>query len=283
MPLDVRRPRAAGRPQLARPRGGAPRATGCCAPAAASPAGPTPSSSSATPPEPLAGRRRRRHPLVRRPRPASRGRSCPAPGPARPTRRSPRPAGMRGEDVLVLTAPLASWPAPDVAVRALPRARRRLAGRLPLPRRARCLRRRRPVLTRRRVTPCSPRCGRRPTPAPPAAVARGVVADGWLVISAVDRRRASSAGRGLARAVMAALAAAGRASGARTRACLQVSDDNAPALALYRADGLHRAPPLPLPDGTGLSRRTARHPGRRRTASERRSRRTAGTPCRPRR
>ena len=73
----------------------------------------------------------------------------------------------------------------------------------------------------------------RPDPgtARPAAVARGVVEDGWLVITAVtvaeEFRR-----WGLARAVMAALAAAGRERGAHS-CLLQVSEDNAPALALY--------------------------------------------------
>ena len=70
-----------------------------------------------------------------------------------------------------------------------------------------------------------------PAPARPAAVARGAVEDGWLVITAVtvaeEFRR-----RGLARAVMATLAAAGRERGAHS-CLLQVSEDNAPALALY--------------------------------------------------
>jgi N-acetylglutamate synthase len=57
------------------------------------------------------------------------------------------------------------------------------------------------------------------------------VEEGWLVITAVtvaeDVRR-----RGLARAVMAAPASAGRERGAHS-CLLPVSEDNAPALALY--------------------------------------------------
>ncbi|WP_104524246.1 GNAT family N-acetyltransferase [Blastococcus atacamensis] len=72
-------------------------------------------------------------------------------------------------------------------------------------------------------------------PAPLAAVARGVLEDGWLVISAVtvaERYRR----RGLAIAVMAALGADARARGGR--ACLlQVAASNAPALALYERLG----------------------------------------------
>jgi ribosomal protein S18 acetylase RimI-like enzyme len=140
---------------------------------------------------------------------------------------------VRGEDVLVLTAPLTSWPAPDVAVQLSPApddawlAGYRYRG-APLPPQARS------VLTRAEC-PVFASVRPAPEPAPPAAVARGAVADGWLVISAVtvaeEFRR-----RGLARAVMAALAAAGRERGAHS-CLLQVSDDNAPALALYARMG----------------------------------------------
>ncbi|SDF23370.1 Acetyltransferase (GNAT) family protein [Blastococcus aurantiacus] len=135
----------------------------------------------------------------------------------------------RAEDVLVLTAPLTDWPAPDVPVELSPApdaawlAGYRYRG-AALPPAARA------VLTRAddplfaSVRPAS-------SPALAAAVARGAVEDGWLVITAVtvdgEFRR-----RGLARAVMAALATAGRERGAHS-CLLQVSEDNEPALALY--------------------------------------------------
>ncbi len=70
-----------------------------------------------------------------------------------------------------------------------------------------------------------------PAPAPLAAVARGVVVDRWLCVTAVtvadEHRR-----RGLTTAVMAALAGWARDRGAA--ACvLQVVASNAPAMALY--------------------------------------------------
>jgi ribosomal protein S18 acetylase RimI-like enzyme len=74
-----------------------------------------------------------------------------------------------------------------------------------------------------------------PQPAPLAAVARGAVADGWLVVTAVtvDERYRR---RGLATAVMAALASWGRDRGARS-CLLQVVESNEPALALYERLG----------------------------------------------
>ena len=63
------------------------------------------------------------------------------------------------------------------------------------------------------------------------AIGRGVVDDGWLGLTAVEvapeHRR-----RGLARAVMAAVHGWGAEHGA-THAYLQVSADNAAAVALY--------------------------------------------------
>lgn len=152
------------------------------------------------------------------------------PGPAGAADAAFAAAGWaRSEDVLVLTAPLTCWPAPDVPVELSPEpddawlAGYRYRG-AALPPEARA------VLTGAgdalfaSVRP-------EPAPARPAAVARGSVADGWLVITAVtvaeEFRR-----RGLARAVMAALATAGRARGAHS-CLLQVSEDNEPALALY--------------------------------------------------
>jgi ribosomal protein S18 acetylase RimI-like enzyme len=70
-----------------------------------------------------------------------------------------------------------------------------------------------------------------PHPARLAAVARGAVADGWLVVTAVtvDERYRR---RGLATAVMAALGRWGQERGARS-CLLQVVESNEPALALY--------------------------------------------------
>jgi ribosomal protein S18 acetylase RimI-like enzyme len=74
-----------------------------------------------------------------------------------------------------------------------------------------------------------------PTPAPLAAVARGVRVEDWLVVTAVtvdDRYRR----RGLATAVMAALGRWSRERGARS-CLLQVASSNDPAIALYRRLG----------------------------------------------
>jgi ribosomal protein S18 acetylase RimI-like enzyme len=70
-----------------------------------------------------------------------------------------------------------------------------------------------------------------PGPAPPAAVARGVLVEGWLCVTAVtvdDRHRR----QGLATAVMAALGSWARAGGASS-CVLQVASSNGPAIALY--------------------------------------------------
>jgi ribosomal protein S18 acetylase RimI-like enzyme len=70
-----------------------------------------------------------------------------------------------------------------------------------------------------------------PLPGPPAAVARGVLVEGWLCVTAVtvDERYRR---RGLATAVMAALGSWGRAGGGRS-CVLQVAASNGPAIALY--------------------------------------------------
>ena len=70
-----------------------------------------------------------------------------------------------------------------------------------------------------------------PSPAPPAAVARGVVVAGWLCVTAVtvDERHRR---RGLATAVMAALGAWARDRDAHS-CLLQTAGDNAAAVALY--------------------------------------------------
>jgi GNAT superfamily N-acetyltransferase len=133
------------------------------------------------------------------------------------------------EDVLVLTAPLVPWPAPDVAVHLAPApdeawlAGYRYRG-TPLP----------PVAHRILVAaedPVFASVRLQPEPAPLAAVARGVLVEDCLVVTAVtvaeEARR-----RGLATAVMAALGAQARERGGR-RCLLQVAEGNAPALALY--------------------------------------------------
>ena len=68
-----------------------------------------------------------------------------------------------------------------------------------------------------------------------AAVARGVLVDGWLCVTAVtvDERRRRS---GLATAVMAALGDWARDRGGHS-CVLQVAASNSPALALYRRLG----------------------------------------------
>lgn len=74
-----------------------------------------------------------------------------------------------------------------------------------------------------------------PAPAPPAAVARGVLTDGWLGVSALgvdgEQRR-----RGLATAVMAALTGWAAERGAHS-VYLQVTAGNTAARALYRRAG----------------------------------------------
>ncbi len=155
----------------------------------------------------------------------------------------------RDEDVLVLTAPLP--PGPDdgrVAVDLAPTPddawlagyRHRGAALPPAARR---------VLTDAEdVVFASVRL--EPEPARLAAVARGVVTDGWLGVSAVTVDEAHRR-RGLATAVMAALYRWGAEHGARW-AYLQVVTSNAPARELYRRAGFiehhryhYRRAPLP--------------------------------------
>jgi GNAT superfamily N-acetyltransferase len=137
------------------------------------------------------------------------------------------------EDVLVLTAPLADWPSADVAVDLAPEpddawlAGYRYRG-SPLP----------PVAHRVLVNTDDPVFASvrlSPEPAPLAAVARGVVVEDCLVVTAVtvaeEARR-----RGLGTAVMAALGRWARDRGGRW-CLLQVVETNEPALALYRRLG----------------------------------------------
>ena len=139
----------------------------------------------------------------------------------------------RDEDVLVLTAPLEPGAPDGVPVTLSPEPDEAwLAGYrhrgLPLPPSARAV-----LVDADRVAFASVRLD--PPPAPPAAVARGVVTDDWLGVAAVtvvERHRR----RGLATAVMAALQRWGADLGARWTH-LQVSASNAPARALYRRAG----------------------------------------------
>ncbi|MGY1742465.1 MULTISPECIES: GNAT family N-acetyltransferase [unclassified Blastococcus] len=155
----------------------------------------------------------------------------------------------RDEDVLVLTTPLPApriapevpvilSPAPDEAWLAGYRHRGR-----PLPPAAR-----RVLTDAEDVVFAAVRLA--PEPAPLAAVARGVVTDGWLGVSALTVDEAHRR-QGLATAVMAALYR--WAAGRRARwAYLQVAASNEPARTLYRRDGFiehhryhYRRAPLP--------------------------------------
>jgi ribosomal protein S18 acetylase RimI-like enzyme len=140
---------------------------------------------------------------------------------------------VRDDDVLVLTAALAGWAPPRTAVDLAPEPDAawltgyRYRG-TPLPAVARDV-----LVSAPDPVFAAIRCD--PEPAPLAAVARGVVVDGWLVVTAVTvdetyRRQ------GLATAVMAALGAWARGRGGHS-CLLQVAADNAPALALYERLG----------------------------------------------
>jgi ribosomal protein S18 acetylase RimI-like enzyme len=135
----------------------------------------------------------------------------------------------RDDDNLVLTAPLDGWTDPPLTVHLSPVPddawlRGYLYRGAPLPTTAYdvLVHADGPVFASVRLDPA---------PAPLAAVARGVLVDGWLCVTAVTvdegyRRR------GLATAVMAALGAWGRRDGGHS-CVLQVMSSNAPALALY--------------------------------------------------
>lgn len=139
----------------------------------------------------------------------------------------------REDDNLVLTAPLHGWAEPSVSVDLAPRPDEawlrgyRYRG-TPLP----------PVALRILVNaedPVFAAVRTAPEPAPLAAVARGVVAGGWLVVTAVTVDEGSRR-RGLATAVMAALGCWARERGAHS-CLLQVAGTNGGALALYERLG----------------------------------------------
>jgi ribosomal protein S18 acetylase RimI-like enzyme len=178
-----------------------------------------------------------------------------------------RAGWCRLEDNLVLTAPLADWAAPQIAVDLAPEpddawlTGYRYRG-TPLPPVARAIlvNADDPVFASVRLEP---------EPARPAAVARGVHVEDWLVITAVtvDERHRRA---GLATAVMAAIGGWARDRGAR--ACLlQVASSNEPALALYARLGFtehHRyhyrlgAEPVPSAGGQQAASSGRPAPGR---------------------
>ena len=135
----------------------------------------------------------------------------------------------RSEDNLVLVASLTDWAEPRVSVDLAPApddawlTGYRYRG-TPLP----------PIARRILVGATDPvfaSVRRSPAPAPLAAVARGVVVDGWLCVTAVtvdDAHRRE----GLATAVMAALGAWARERGGHS-CVLQVASSNGGGLALY--------------------------------------------------
>jgi GNAT superfamily N-acetyltransferase len=139
----------------------------------------------------------------------------------------------RDDDVLVLTAPLAGWAPPATPVDLAPEPDAawltgyRYRG-TPLPAVARDV-----LLSAPDPVFAAIRCD--PEPAPLAAVARGVVVDGWLCVTAVtvDERHRR---RGLATAVMTGLGAWGRGRGGHS-CLLQVAATNTAALALYERLG----------------------------------------------
>jgi ribosomal protein S18 acetylase RimI-like enzyme len=139
----------------------------------------------------------------------------------------------RSEDNVVLVAPLAGWGPPSAPVDLAPAPDEawltgyRYRG-TPLP----------PVAREVLVNADDPvfasvRCA--PASAPLAAVARGVVVDGWLCVTAVTVDDAYRR-RGLATAVMAALGAWARERGGHS-CVLQVASSNGGALALYERLG----------------------------------------------
>jgi GNAT superfamily N-acetyltransferase len=157
---------------------------------------------------------------------------------------------LRDDDNLVLTASLAGWPPPHVSVDLAAEPDEawltgyRYRG-TPLPPVAREV-----LLNADDPVFASIRCDQ--APAPLAAVARGVVVEDWLVVTAVtveERYRR----RGLATAVMAGLGTWARDRGASS-CVLQVAGGNAPALSLYERLGFtehhryhYRLAPVPTP------------------------------------
>ncbi|MEX5718017.1 GNAT family N-acetyltransferase [Geodermatophilus maliterrae] len=139
----------------------------------------------------------------------------------------------RDEDVLVLTAPLVAGPDGGVPVELAGTPDDGWLSTSGYLRRAEPATARAVLTNAPEVVFASVRAD--PPPAPPVAVARGVVTGDWLGVTAVavaeEHRR-----RGLATAVMAAVTRWGAARGAGW-VYLQVTSSNAPARALYRRAG----------------------------------------------
>jgi GNAT superfamily N-acetyltransferase len=157
----------------------------------------------------------------------------PAPGAERADAAFAAAGWTRDDDNLVLTAALDGWAAPGVTVDLAPApddawlVGYRYRG-TPLP----------PVAAEvlvNAVDPVFASVRLDPAPTPLAAVARGVLVDGWLCVTAVtvDERYRR---RGLATAVMAGLGTWARERGGHS-CLLQVAGTNAPALALYERLG----------------------------------------------
>ena len=139
----------------------------------------------------------------------------------------------RDDDNLILTASLAGWPAPAVDVELAKEPDESwLAGYqyrgTPLPPVARAV-----LVNADDPVFAAVRC--EPGPAPLAAVARGVLVEGWLCVTAVtvDERYRR---RGLATAIMAGLGAWARERGGHS-CVLQVAGGNAAARTLYERLG----------------------------------------------
>ena len=181
----------------------------------------------------------------------------PMPGAERADAAFARAGWTREDDNLVLTAPLTSWAGPRVDVDLAPApddawlTGYRYRG-TPLPPVASA------VLTNA-DEPVFASIRLDPAPAPLAAVARGVVVDGWLCVTAVtvaERYRR----RGLATAVMAGLGAWARDRGGHS-CLLQVAGGNAPALALYERLGFTEHHRYHYRLGAEPERRPDRPPG----------------------
>jgi N-acetylglutamate synthase len=140
---------------------------------------------------------------------------------------------QRSEDNLVLVAPLLEWATPRAPVELAPAPDEewlvgyRYRG-APLPPVAREL-----LVNADDPAFASVRCA--PAPGPLAAVARGVVVEGWLCVTAVTVDDAHRR-RGLATAVMGALGAWAQERGGHS-CVLQVASSNGGALSLYERLG----------------------------------------------
>ena len=246
-------------------------ATGCSARAAASPGGPTPSWSSASP-RPVC-------PPPSTPSPAGTPARPPAAGPGAPARRRARRRRVRRRRL----GPRRGQPRahrrpgrlgrPAVAGRPRPGAGRRLARRLPLPRHAAAARWPREVLVNAEdagLRPVRLRSG-----AGPAGRRRPRRRRRRLAVRhGRDRRRALPAARPGDGGHGRRCGSWGRDRGAHS-CLLQVAESQRAGAGALRAAGLHRAPPLPLPARSGAVAARDRRPRARRARGRPRRRRRA--------